>query len=346
MNNQYSHQFLAPDDKDWQDFINTCKSANIFHHPVWVKLLSECYRYPSTILAIRDQNDSLAAGIPFLKINSPITGKRWVALPFSDYCRPLFTDPAALNELVTWMVQLFHSRFTHQIEVRWALPEGLHFTGTTGFVLHTIQLCPDIEQLAKQIKRTHLQNIHSAENRGVTVIHGRELIHMEEFYRLQIETRKRHGIPVQPWRYFRSLWEKVIAQDYGFILLAHKDNEYLAGMVYLHWNDTLIAKYAASREDRLNLRPNNLLFWEGIRWGCETGYSRFDMGRTELINEGLRNFKNRWGSIEEPLIYSRLSRKSSNPSTGKLANLLHRFIQNSPDWVCQATGEVFYRHFG
>lgn len=50
---------------------------------------------------------------------------------------------------------------------------------------------------------------------------------------------------------------------------------------------TLIAKHVASREDRFKLRPNNLLFWEGICWGCKNGYTVFDMGRTDVENIGL-----------------------------------------------------------
>jgi CelD/BcsL family acetyltransferase involved in cellulose biosynthesis len=132
----------------------------------------------------------------------------------------------------------------------------------------------------------------------------------------------------------------------GFVLLAKKDDEYIAGMVYLAWNRTLIAKYAASREDRFNLRPNNLLFWEGIRWGCQNGFALFDMGRTEVENTGLRTFKNRWGAREEPLYYSILSGKRLRPSSGKLDRILHSVIHHSPLWVCRLSGEWLYRHVG
>jgi CelD/BcsL family acetyltransferase involved in cellulose biosynthesis len=130
----------------------------------------------------------------------------------------------------------------------------------------------------------------------------------------------------------------------GFVLLAHKDDEIIAGMVYLGWGRTLIAKYAASREDRFNLRPNNLLFWEGIRWGCQNGFAVFDMGRTEIENAGLRNFKSRWGAMEEPLYYSVLSSKPIQASKGTLDRVMHSVIQHSPLWFCRLSGELLYRH--
>ena len=42
------------------------------------------------------------------------------------------------------------------------------------------------------------------------------------------------------------------------------------------------------------------------------------MGRTELENEGLRNFKSRWGAVEEPLYYSIVSSKTYKPTNDRL----------------------------
>jgi lipid II:glycine glycyltransferase (peptidoglycan interpeptide bridge formation enzyme) len=117
-------------------------------------------------------------------------------------------------------------------------------------------------------------------------------------------------------------------------------------MVYLSWGKNLIAKYAASREDSFNLRPNNLLFWEGIRWGCRNGFKVFDMGRTELENEGLRNFKSRWGAVEEPLYYSIISSTPYKPANDRLEHVMHSVIKNSPQWVCKLSGELLYRYVG
>lgn len=232
------------------------------------------------------------------------------------------------------------------MEIRWELPECPQIQRVSKFVLHTMKLDPDPEQVAKNFKRTHLQNIHTAKERGVKVEFGDELHHMRLFYNLQLETRKRHGVPAQPWKFFEMLWQHIVRPGMGFVLLAQHEDEYIAGMIYLGWHGTLIAKYAASREDRFNLRPNNLLFWEGIGWGCRNGYVTFDMGRTMLVDTGLRNFKNRWGAKEQPLYYSVLSKRSNKSSSDKLDHLLHSLIERSPQWVCRLLGELLYRYVG
>jgi CelD/BcsL family acetyltransferase involved in cellulose biosynthesis len=346
MQQQIQPVLMEPSDPRWMDFVCTRPGANIFHHPAWMQVMHECYGYSGSILVILDEHGQIRAGIPLMEVNSFLTGHRWVSLPFSDYCYPLYEDQAALDDLTCQFVDIFQSRNLKKFEIRWKLPERSEIQQVSEFVLHTIPLDLDPTRVSKRFKRTHLQNIRTAEERGVKIEFGDQLKHLEIFYDLQLETRKRHGVPAQPRKYFEVLWRHIMKPGMGFVLLAKKDDEYIAGMVYLAWNRTLIAKYAASREDRFNLRPNNLLFWEGIRWGCQNGFAVFDMGRTEVENTGLRTFKNRWGAREEPLYYSILSAKRLRLSNGKLDRILHSVIHHSPLWVCRLSGELLYRHVG
>ena len=341
-----NHTLMQPNDSRWMDFIISCPEANIFHHPAWMELMSDCYGYKPNILAILDEHDNVCAGLPFMDVTSLLTGRRRVSLPFSDYCNPLYRDESSRELLTLQLIRMFEVEHLKRLEVRWCLPALEQIQQAADFVLHTIRLSPDPSMVSKNFKRTHLQNINTAEERGVKAEFGDELSHVCAFYDLQLETRKRHGVPAQPWKYFELLWHHIINKGLGFVLLAKKDDEVIAGMVYLGWGNALIAKYAASREDHFNLRPNNLLFWEGICWGCRNGFVVFDMGRTEIENTGLRNFKSRWGAVEEPLIYSIISRSPIHHSNGKLEHVMHSVIQHSPPWVCRLSGELFYRHFG
>jgi CelD/BcsL family acetyltransferase involved in cellulose biosynthesis len=341
-----NHTLMQTNDPRWMDFIVSCPEANIFHHPAWMELMSDCYGYKPNILAILDEDNSVCAGLPFMDVISPITGRRRVSLPFTDYCNPLYRDKSSHEVLTSQLIRMFEAERLKRLEVRWCLPAIEQIQQKVDFVLHHIRLNPDPQMVSKNFKRTHLQNIHTAEERGVKTEFGDKLSHIRAFYNLQLETRKRHGVPAQPWKYFELLWHHIINKEMGFVLLAKKDDEVIAGMIYLGWGNTLIAKYAASREDHFNLRPNNLLFWDGICWGCRNGFVAFDMGRTEIENTGLRNFKSRWGAVEEPLVYSILSRSTFPHSNDKLKHAMHSVIQHSPAWVCRLSGELFYRYFG
>jgi CelD/BcsL family acetyltransferase involved in cellulose biosynthesis len=152
-------------------------------------------------------------------------------------------------------------------------------------------------------------------------------------------------MPVQPWRFFQLIFSNLIEKGRGFILLAQQDDHCLAAGLFLHWNHTLTYKYSASSDKGQNLRPNHLLTWTAIRWGCEHGFQSFDFGRTDVNDEGLRTYKHRWGAEELPLNYFTIPGRSEQPSSGKLMRTMQTIIQNSPVWVCKLAGEALYKHF-
>jgi hypothetical protein len=337
---------LDPLDDRWIAFIESDPQANIFHHPAWVNLLAECYGYQPFILTLSSDGERISAGLPLLNVTSHLTGRRWVSLPFTDYCNPLYCDDDAFKQLTKEIAHLSQNKNTPQIEVRWALPELVDVQFNPLFVKHSLNLDQDIEAISKSLHRTQRQNIKTAEKNNVQIIRGENLDALRVFYHLHCLTRRRQGVPVQPWKFFELLYNRLITHELGFILLAYAGDQCIAAGFFLHWNKTLVYKYASSGEIGQDLRPNHLLTWTAIRWGCENGYKIFDFGRTDIENEGLRTFKNRWGAEEVPLSYSFFPTKPIQSSKGRISSLMHVIIRNSPLWVCQSAGELLYKHFG
>jgi CelD/BcsL family acetyltransferase involved in cellulose biosynthesis len=348
--NYFEHQAdlltLDPTDKRWIDFAATKPQATIFHHPAWINVLAECYGYHPFVIAVRDTSGKIVAGLPVMEVASILTGRRWVALPFTDYCIPLYDNENSLDYLTSALVSVQQGSSAPKIEIRWELPAYPEVWSNSNYVLHTVKLDSDMDLVAKGFKRTHRQNIGTAEKRGVRIEWGDQAEHLRLFYRLHLETRRKHGVPVQPWRFFELLWEKILERGLGFILLAYKDDECLASGVFLHWQHTLTYKYSASAEGSGRYRPNNLLTWTAMSWGCEHDYTLFDLGRAELDNAGLRRFKCGWGAEERPLVYSSLGAKPSALTDSKLMSFMNDVISRSPLWVCRVAGELLYRHFG
>ena len=341
---QANHLVLDPWDETWNAFAASNPWANVFHHPSWARLLAECYGYRPFVVVVRDADGTISAGLPMMEVSSPLTGRRWMSLPFTDHCSPLCRDVESLGELTNSLVEMSQSSKIPMIEVRWELPAHPSIRSYSHFVLHTCKLAPDFDSVADRFHAMHRRNIKTAKKRGVRIKWGRERDHLREFYRLHLQTRRRQGIPIQPWRFFESVGA-LLEQGLGFVLLAYKGCECLAAAVFLHWHQTLTYKYGASSVSGLRLRPNNLLFSAAIRWACENGYKVFDMGKTDPTNTGLRSFKTRWGADETPLTYSTLSSRRSRRGNAKLEQVMRTIIRNSPTWVCRAAGELLYGHF-
>jgi lipid II:glycine glycyltransferase (peptidoglycan interpeptide bridge formation enzyme) len=214
------------------------------------------------------------------------------------------------------------------------------------YVLHTLKLMNDPDALFKTFDKTRVREpVRQAARRGVEIRRASSKADMFVFYDMFVETRRRHGSPVQPKRFFDLLWDRILEQGLGFLLMAYKDGEPVGGTVYVHYKGMLTAKYNASAPKHWKLRANNSMHWSAIKWGCEQGLTCFDFGRTEASNQNLRDFKNGWGTVEEPLVYSTIADREPRHASGRFDRFAKFIIRNSPPAVCRWVGESLYKHY-
>lgn len=338
-------QILKPTDRRWMDFIASHPQATIFHHPAWINLITESYGFTSFIFAVINQQGDIEAGIPLIEVKGILNKKSWISLPYTDHCAPLYKDMASLQFLTSSLVDTSEENTIKKMELRWAYPDHPKIKSYSEFVLTRLNLEPDQQQIAKHIKPKHFRQIKVAYQRGVRIEWGRDREHICTFYDLHLQTRRRLGVPVQPWSFFRRLGDSIIKSGYGFVLLAYKGQMCVAAAVFLHWNKTLIYKYSASNEESRYLLAMDPILWTAISWGCQENFFWMDMGRTDLDNQGLRNFKRRWGAEEYPLFYSVLPRSAPRFRQKKILRLTQSIIRKSPAWVCRFAGQLSYRFF-
>lgn len=340
-------KFLHPTDPQWGSFVESTPNATIFHHPAWANLLAECYGYSSFAAIVCNEANEIQAGIPIIALDSFLTGRRWVSLPFTDHCPPLANDEDSLKTLLRRVAKLQIEKQLPRIEIRSAVPEiGLtHSHG--GLVLHVTNLSSDSEAVFRSFRRTGVQQlIRKATRQGVTVRTAVSRNDLNALFELLLKTRHRLGVPVQPKRYFELLSERITNAGLGFVLLAHKNEVPIAGGVFLKYKSTVTYKHTGSDMDYWELHPNHLLVWTAIQWACDNGYKFFDWGRTEIDNRSLRSYKSGWGSYESELVYSVLSTAGSKDGLKRAAGLARPILRRLPRWVTRTTGELLYRHFG
>jgi len=330
------------------DFITHHPNSTIFHHPLWLSLLHQQYGYLPLAYCVVDEKGIIQAGIPFMLLRKISKGRCLISLPFTDHCLPLSYDEDSLKFLLDYLIHTQNKDSFNNIEIRYNVPEIRQFNSNNNFVLHTLKLASDISIIYRTFKKNHVRNIRKAEREDVNIRFEMSKFGVDTFYTLHTITRKRQGVPVQPKRFFNLLWRLLIRNNMGFVLLAFSKNIPISGAVFLTYKTTVIYKYGASDHRYWNLRPNDLVFWNAIQWACSNGYATFDFGKSDVTNTGLRDFKDGWGTIEEPLPYSYISNSpiktvKDNSNLGKIAE---KVIQKSPTFICRLTGELLYKYFG
>ena len=333
-------------DSRWTDFVAAHPIATPFHHPDWTRLVAGCYGFRAFALAVSDAAGVIRAGLPVVEVRHFRGGPKWVSLPYTDYCPPLVSERQEEEELAAALQRAGRAAGVRRVEVRAPIAGG-SASGPTA-LRHVLALGRNPAEVYAGFHRSQVQrNIRRAEREGLTVRRAtRPHDLVDTFYRLHLRTRRRQGVPVQPRRFFRLLWEHAIANGLGSVLIVEVSGQPIAAAVLLAWNGTVIYKFGASDASRWSLRPNHLLFWHAIRAACEQGYRWFDFGRTDIGQEGLRNFKLSWGAVEEPLLYGTLGgRPGLAPAAGGMATrMLGPVIRHGPLLLSRAFGETLYRY--
>jgi CelD/BcsL family acetyltransferase involved in cellulose biosynthesis len=327
-------------DDRWDDFVGRAGHATMFHHPAWLTLLADRYRYDFAASCVVDDGGRVVAGLPWARIESRLTGRRLVALPFSDACQPL-TDGASEEELARAVEE--HRREAELgMEVRWQM-EALGAT-VQRYWRHTLALEPDADAVAKRAKSSIRRGVSKARKEGLAFERRTDAAGLDTFYGLHLRTRKHQGVPTQPKRFIDGLGA-LFERGHGFVALVTDDGKPLAAAVFLQLRGHLIYKYGASDRSALARRPNNLLFAEVIRWACEAGLRELDFGRTDLDQEGLKQFKRGWGAEELPLHHTYAGMEVPSGDSSGLQGLAAPIIRHSPPGVGRLFGAL-YRHFG
>ena len=348
---------------------------SFFHSSAWARVLSESYGYTPLYFTIIE-NGKLQALVPLMEIDSILTGKRGVSLPFTDYCEPIIGDGIQFQGLLDHVIDCGRKRGWKYIELRGggnlfsrcscsavasengigllpraSIPEPRPSDPVPVFITylgHKLVLTKGEEKIFSSLRNSTRRNIKKATAQGVVAKISTDLEGIKEFYRLNSMTRRLHGIPFQPFHFFKKVHEYIISKNLGFVALAFWQKRSIAGAVFFHFGRKAIYKYGASDRKYQELRANNLIMWEGISWLCKHFHGDLCFGRTEAGNAGLRQFKNGWGSKECNLNYFRydLQRMEFTAHQSGLNHLGTRLVQRMPLPVLNLAGSVLYRHIG
>ena len=343
---QSSNEIASPlGDENWDATLLSSGFGSFFHCAAWARVLRDTYGY-SPMYFTSSARGQFTHVLPFMEINSWLTGRRGVSLPFSDECQPLSTDEAGLKILLGKVMEHAKARRWKYMELRGASGLLPRSQGSLSYYGHRLELSTDMDRMRHRCARSVPRAVRKAGRSGLTVEFSREMPALETFQELLCVARKRQGALPQPMEFFRNIQRHVLERNLGWVVLARVHGKAVAGAVFFHFGDTAIFKFGASDPAFLNLRPNNLIMWEAIQWYASHGFKFLDFGRTSLDNNGLRRFKLAWGTQEYPIEYNKISVASgiSIPSADASGSWQSRVLKNVPIPVSRLVGGALYRH--
>ncbi len=326
---------------DWDAPLTRRPDFSFFHTAAWTRVLAETYGFKPAWLA---QDQSF---LPLMEVDSWLTGRRAISLPFTDNCPALVATADDFRKLYQEAIELGRARGWKSIELRGGRQFLAEAPASLGFYGHHLNLSAGVEALFDNLDGSARQAVRKAEREGVTIAISQTEEATRAFYGLQCLTRQRHGLPPQPLAFFLNIWRHILAQNQGMIVLASLQGVTIAGAVYFFAGDQAIYKFGASDYRRQQSRPNNLVMWSAMKWLAQRGLARLHLGKTSVANEGLRKFKLNLGATEETLEYVKFDFKGNRftVETDAIVGWHNRVFRRLPLMASRRAGELLYKHW-
>jgi CelD/BcsL family acetyltransferase involved in cellulose biosynthesis len=347
--------YLQPlEDLRWADLLERHPRASIFHSVAWLEALHRTYGYETRVVTTSPPDAPLQNGIVFCRVNSWLTGRRLVSLPSSDHCEALLTDPSELCVLFGEMEKELREKGLKYLDFRFKEAPALRTSllrSTEPFRFHELDLRSDLTAIFANCHKSSMQRkIRRAEREGLVYRKGNSDAMLNSFLQLHALTRRRHKIPPQPKKWFRNL-----IQCFGgdlTIRVAFQRERPVAATLSLCYKNAMVYKYGCSNAEYNKLGGMPFLIWKMIEEGKHQGLDCLDLGRSDMDDQGLINFKNHTGAVMSTLFYSRfaVSRKAlgMNRFSGiHWKDRLNRhLLSHLPEQALYLVGHLLYRHVG
>lgn len=342
------------DDPLWHTLV-TRAGSSVFHSPEWLRVLAQTYQFDIKAYVLVDPEGEPQAGIPFCEV-SDVWRNRVLSLPFSDYCDPLVPQADHWQDLISYFNAAGYYLNLRCLHNQMPLTDE-QFEVVKQAKWHGLDLQPDLSDLWDGFESSAQRAVKKAQKSGVVIRRAEQKSDLRAFFEMHLSLRKnKYRLLAQPYSFFEAIWHQFIEAQKGTLLVADHEGEVIAGILFLEWQNTLYYKFNASKANHLNVRPTDLLIWEGVQYGKAKGYTYLDFGLSDWDQEGLLRFKRKFATEEKTISFlqschlSREKRSTAAPVDEAGHKLLPQLTdlfttEHVPDSVTEKAGELLYRFF-
>lgn len=334
--------------KEWNDFVWNHQYGSVYHTSHWFKVIQKTYNIQPVIFA--DFKDDIKCGIPFFFHHGNFRNKRLISITSAQSCNPLVNNENELNELVLFIKYYIKKNNINFFELRVSDSFPIQISDAQRivkeFFSYTIDLDNNYDTIAKGFhKSCIIRPLKKALTESIEITKSYDLKSLKVFYHNYEIMRKDHGLLPQPFKFFQNLI--IYLAPHNFIDCKHAlyNNSIISSVINLKYKEKYTYEYGATNKDFIHLHPSHLLINDSIKCAIDQGYKKFDFGRTDSTNQGLENFKKRWGGKKETLSYYYFYNEQTHPE-GKpsiIKSSAPRIISHLPFIIYHSFGQLLYK---
>lgn len=238
--------------------------------------------------------------LPLFSVKSFLFGKSLVSIPFAAYGGILADNSEIANQLFEKAKEVTRSKRLEYLEFR-NRDGGIENLPTKElYVRYRREIFRDLDSNMKAIPRKSRRMVRVGEKEGLTYQFGQEEL-IPEFYEIFARSYHRLGSPVFTNRLYKNLFEE-FKEKTNILIVRSREGKPISSVLTFFYKDEVLPYFAGSLFEYREIAPNDYMYWQLMKYGCENGYKVFDFGRSK-IDTGSSDFKRHWGFDPEPLPY-------------------------------------------
>jgi FemAB-related protein (PEP-CTERM system-associated) len=297
---------------EWDAFVAARPGASLGHASAWLGVLRDAYGLAPEYLAVRDSNGALAGVLPLVRFRDLRGRRELVSLPYLDAAGVLASSPAAEAALLDAALALARGTGARRLELRQREPiAGRPPAGEQSRVDLVLPLEASEEAQWKALPASVRNQTRKAQREGLRLVEAPRDVLLDAFFAPFERNMRDLGSPVHARAFFAAA-AAAFGERLRFVC-TEREGRPIGGLVAIDFAGCVNVPWASTlREERARC-PNNLIYWEALRWSIARGARAFDFGRSPR-GSGTHAFKLGWGAAERPLAWLRLA-----PDGGALA---------------------------
>ncbi len=323
----------------WRVALKEFPGATFYHCERWIEALRDSYPMNLEVATLHRRGELRAAVV--LARSKGIFVTRLVSLPFSDCGEPLAIDGEARIELLS---ALAASNQNASIEIRGAAGPA-PWKNVDCFAHWTLDMKRPYRAISAGFSRTVRSGVKRAVKDNIEIDRGAGAEYLKRFFELQLQTRRRLGVPPQPFKFFSTVHQKFSRDGDCEVWFATLNGRDQAALVTLRSGEQLCCKWSA-RDESCHPGANHLLFAKMIE-AHAGAVSSLDVGRCDTRNQGLVRSKADLGCVARPVPYAFFPRAPRTISSEVLSGptkVLSTIWKRLPIPVTRVFGEALYRY--
>jgi FemAB-related protein (PEP-CTERM system-associated) len=283
---------------EWDAIVDGLPDATVMHLWGWKAIVQNAYGHRTWYLAAYE-GDEPRGVLPLTLVQSPLLGRALVSMPFMDYggVAAGSHDKAALALVEAALEIARGERAT--LVLRHFGPRELPLPCSTEKVTMLLELGPTKEAQWKRLPSERRNRIRKGTRSGLSAaVVGAE--GLADFYAVFSANMRDLGSPVHSRSFFRQVLAQ-LADRCRIVLVQERDRAVGAGLMLLY-RGMISIPWVSSLRESFEKCPNQVLYWEAMRWGIANGYRVLDLGRSSR-DSGTFEAKRQWGATPVQLYW-------------------------------------------